>query len=207
MIACPEPRRANIDRYSAKRRLDPASAGRPDHISLVYQGRRSRRATFRHQGVPAFTSHGLPVTSHFFPRLGSQLSTVNSRTPSAPSPAPQAQKHRSASPLFATLTHSLSRKSFACHSYANTGDGGVTPPKFVSGFDAPLQALNTFRINTCKSVSKQTSLTSFRINTYEKTEGGGTPLRHLRARRLSRSDRGVSPFSLQVHFGTPPLLE
>src|SRR5260370_25099665 len=30
------------------------------------------------------------------------------------------------SPLFATLTHSVSRKSFACHSYANTRDGGVT---------------------------------------------------------------------------------
>src|SRR6267143_867330 len=31
-----------------------------------------------------------------------------------------------------------------------------------------------FRINTCKSVSKQTTLTSFRINTYEKRGGGGT---------------------------------
>src|SRR6266478_2566313 len=30
-----------------------------------------------------------------------------------------------------------------------------------------------FRINTCKSVSKQTTLTSFRINTYEKRGGGG----------------------------------
>ncbi len=39
-----------------------------------------------------------------------------------------AQKCPSASPLFATLTHSLSRKSFPCHSYANTRDGGVTPP-------------------------------------------------------------------------------
>src|SRR5713226_2942785 len=28
--------------------------------------------------------------------------------------------------------------------------------------------VNPFRINTCKSVSKQTTLTSFRINTYEK---------------------------------------
>jgi hypothetical protein len=40
----------------------------------------------------------------------------------------EAQKCPSASPLFATLTHSVSRKSFACHSYANTRDGGVTPP-------------------------------------------------------------------------------
>ena len=29
------------------------------------------------------------------------------------------------------------------------------------------------RINTCKSASKQTALTPFRINTYEKTRGGG----------------------------------
>jgi hypothetical protein len=31
---------------------------------------------------------------------------------------------------------------------------------------------NSFRINTCKSVSKQTTLTPFRINTCEKTGGG-----------------------------------
>ena len=35
----------------------------------------------------------------------------------------EAQKCPSVSPLFATLTHSVSRKSFACHSYANTRDG------------------------------------------------------------------------------------
>jgi len=31
----------------------------------------------------------------------------------------------------------------------------------------------TFRINTCKSVSKQTTLSPFRMNTCEKTRGGG----------------------------------
>ena len=30
---------------------------------------------------------------------------------------------------------------------------------------------NSFRMNTCKSVSKQTTLTSFRMNTYTKTRG------------------------------------
>ncbi len=35
----------------------------------------------------------------------------------------EAQKCRFLSPLAATLTHSLSRKSFACHSYENTRDG------------------------------------------------------------------------------------
>ena len=37
------------------------------------------------------------------------------------------QKCPPVSPLPATLTHSLSRKSFACHSYANTRDRGATP--------------------------------------------------------------------------------
>ncbi len=33
--------------------------------------------------------------------------------------------------------------------------------------------LNPFRINTCKSVSKQTTLSPFRMNTYKKHRGGG----------------------------------
>jgi hypothetical protein len=36
---------------------------------------------------------------------------------------------------------------------------------------------NSFRINTCKSVSKQMPLTPFRMNTYEKQGGGGSPKR------------------------------
>src|SRR5712664_1092468 len=35
--------------------------------------------------------------------------------------------------------------------------------------------LTTFRINTCKSVSKQRTLTTSRINTYKKTGEGGSP--------------------------------
>src|SRR6266852_5403059 len=42
----------------------------------------------------------------------------------------EAQKCLSVTPLFATLTHSVSRKSFPCHSYANTRDGGATVPNF-----------------------------------------------------------------------------
>ena len=37
-------------------------------------------------------------------------------------------------------------------------------------------AATTFRMNTCKSVSKQRTLTTFIINTYEKHRGGGAPL-------------------------------
>ena len=41
-------------------------------------------------------------------------------------PCTEAQKCLFVSPLFAALTHSVSRKSFPCHSYANTRDGGAT---------------------------------------------------------------------------------
>ncbi len=40
----------------------------------------------------------------------------------------EAQKCLFVSPLLATLTHSVSRKSFACHSYANTQDAGASAP-------------------------------------------------------------------------------
>jgi hypothetical protein len=39
--------------------------------------------------------------------------------------------------------------------------------------DASLVPASPFRINTCKSVSKQTTLSSFRITTYEKPREGG----------------------------------
>ena len=38
---------------------------------------------------------------------------------------------------------------------------------------APATSLSTFKINTCKSVSKQRTLSSSRMNTYEKTGRGG----------------------------------
>src|SRR5260370_29784871 len=101
----------------------------------------------------------------------------------------EAQKCPSVSPLPATLTHSVSRKAFRSHSYANTRDRGATPPpKSFSPLVYPERllrratrpsplALTSFRINTCKSVSKQTTLTSFRINTYGKHMGeGGRPV-------------------------------
>ena len=44
----------------------------------------------------------------------------------------------------------------------------------ANGFkSAKTATLTTFKINTCKSVSKQITLTTFRINTYEKQGGGG----------------------------------
>jgi hypothetical protein len=49
----------------------------------------------------------------------------------APFSAPsQTRKGRSLSPVFATLTNSASRKSFACHSYKNHR-GGTPPPHVI----------------------------------------------------------------------------
>ncbi len=67
--------------------------------------------------------------------------------------------------------------------------------------DTETAILTTFRINTCKSVSKQRTLTPFRINTYKKTGGGGPrfpfplPTTHytlLTFSRPSHAPRGAS---------------
>ena len=81
------------------------------------------------------------------------------------------------SPLPATLTDAPSRKSFPCHSYENMG--GVSLSLLTR--HQPL-ASKFFRINTCKTVSKQTTLTLFRINTYKKPGGGGLLLTKYLAR-------------------------
>jgi hypothetical protein len=88
------------------------------------------------------------------------------------------QKCQSASPLLATLTHSLSRNSFPCHSYANTGDMGLDAfplPHLLPQPPTHPLSVSTFRMNTCKSVSKQRTLSPFRMNTYAKPGGRGGP--------------------------------
>src|SRR5258708_1151088 len=56
----------------------------------------------------------------------------------------------------------------------------VSPVECLPDTHRPLltthSPLTTFRINTCKSVSKQRTLTTFRMNTYEKPGEGGTSL-------------------------------
>jgi len=70
--------------------------------------------------------------------------------------------------------------------------------------------LSTFRMNTCKSVSKQTTLTLFRMNTYAKTGGGGphpSPMRVLsltatRGRCTVPAPRFLPPESHQSTAGS-----
>jgi hypothetical protein len=55
--------------------------------------------------------------------------------------------------------------------------GGYTP---LPPTDRGTRVSYSFRINTCESVSKQMTLTPFRMNTYEKTGGRGYPNRAIR---------------------------
>jgi hypothetical protein len=57
------------------------------------------------------------------------------------------------------------------------GDGLlVCPARFSrSLYPEPQPLLTTFRINTCESMSKQRTLTIFRMNTYAKPGGKGPP--------------------------------
>src|SRR5713101_7952301 len=70
-----------------------------------------------------------------------------------------------------------------------------SPPKFFRSrsSDAKCQASKPFRMNTCESVSKQRTLTTFRMHTYEKHPRRGTS-EHLRHASLSPSyaPRGAS---------------
>jgi hypothetical protein len=117
------------------------------------------------------------------------------------------QKPLFLSPLLATLTHSCSCNPFVCHSYENTGMAShprrkisgslptlclrysvAIPPLLRSAFP-----VSGFRMNISKCITKQTTLTSFRINTYEKRGegvGGGYPLlARQRPRRVRPSDQ------------------
>jgi hypothetical protein len=53
-----------------------------------------------------------------------------------------------------------------------------------NGYGGPI---NTFRMNTCKSVSKQSTLTIFRMNIYAK-RGEGVPLAQMAEARLPARD-------------------
>jgi hypothetical protein len=57
---------------------------------------------------------------------------------------------------------------------------------------------STFRMNTCKSITKQTTSTPFKINTYEKPGGGGTlPFSYSKI-LLTRRRFAVWPLALRA---------
>ena len=109
----------------------------------------------------------------------------------------EAQKSHFLSPLFAALTHSLSRNSFPCHSYANTRGVCTTPPKSFSPLvhpdlrgatrHSPLLPLTPFRINTCISVASKRLYLPLESTLMKKRGGGGaSPLAARRSPLITR---------------------
>src|SRR5258708_13665961 len=107
---------------------------------------------------------------------------------STKSPPPATSYPLSFQSTAASLSSFFARRplfSIACSLFSqNTRVGGTSTlprqaalPKrahFAKGCkNTETATLTTFRINTCKSVSKQRTLTIFRINTCEKQGGGG----------------------------------
>ena len=69
------------------------------------------------------------------------------------------------SPFFSTFAHRLSK---------DRPDARAHFRRWKWAYSAQfLCSISPFRINTCKSVSKQRTSTTFRMNTYEKTRGVG----------------------------------
>ena len=158
MIVYTEPRRANSQRYLR----DATSSSRAPFAN----GRR-------------FTQ------SASFGCLRFQLSTVDSRLPLGSRPARKAQKPAPVTPLFATLTDFLPRKSFACHSYANTRGVGISTSFFRSRFGTPASTLDTKSPRFCALAFAGAK--SFRIRSY------GKCVRNSFIIRSYKIPRGVEP--------------
>src|SRR6266849_190534 len=92
----------------------------------------------------------------------------------------EAQKCLSVTPLFATLTHSVSRKSFPCHSYANTRDGGATLAANFERFFSPIATrhfLATLRFRRhMRHVAPLSPVTSVDCAYFLSPRGVGVPM-------------------------------
>ena len=139
LLSSPAPRGANISPILSALRILPVATGvyyplqRPQLSGI--QALRSANS-FAYKRLPPlsplftlFSTRPSFVFNRFQPLLrkhpgwGSVLRP--SGAPTFAPPVPKHSKHASVTPLFATLTRSYSCKSFACHSYENTRDGGA----------------------------------------------------------------------------------
>jgi hypothetical protein len=90
---------------------------------------------------------------------------------------------------FDTLANCLRHNSFPLITIRVARGCGVHPhqiPPNLSAFNCQLStsalsvsSLSPFRMNTCRTITKQTTLTPFRINTYAKPRGEGVPSQAL----------------------------
>jgi hypothetical protein len=77
-------------------------------------------------------------------------------------------------PLFSIACRLFSQNTRGWHPPSQALPSSVLTTPALSCFSPfSYRSCIAFRINTCKSVSKQTTLSSFRMNTCEKPRGGG----------------------------------
>ena len=153
-------------------------------------------------------ANGRPFTQGVsFRCLRFQLSTVDGRCPLNFRRATEAQKRAPVTPLFATLTDSLSRKSFPCHSYANTRGVRIPASTFRSQFGTPGSTPGAKSSKFCALASvsakpfrirsyRNRVCNSFRMRSYKIPRGVTPPSQQLSPSRLSVRTAEVPSFQL-----------
>jgi hypothetical protein len=126
----------------------PRHAARPLNTGSVYQQR-----DLKHGVQPTMTTqNSLSLSSRASFPSPSVAPAANASTKISASPrrftlmrtlCALSQKPQFLSPLFATLTHSRSCKSFACHSYENTGMASQKRPQKSLNAPAPSRTANS----------------------------------------------------------------
>src|ERR1700676_889159 len=102
------------------------------------------------------------------------LLTVSPFRPSfSPHPQHASTDRRFLSPLFSQCYELLFPQVFCFHNHLRCPLVFSSRCVFPRSNHKAPPHVTTFRMNTCKSVSKQSTLTTFRMNTYEKPRGGG----------------------------------
>jgi hypothetical protein len=122
----------------------------------------------------------IPSTArHFMSRRLAVLLTPPRAIPNLPLFCTPAQKSETHPLIFQSLARSLQKRRRACpptagHQQRFPLSPLVYPEHRRATRHSPLSFHKSFRMNTYKSVSKQSTLTPFRINTYTKCGGRGT---------------------------------
>src|ERR1700730_6294582 len=102
------------------------------------------------------------------------LLTVSPFRPSfSPHPQQASMDHRFLSPLFSQRYELLFPQLFCFHNHLRCPLVFSSRCIFLRRTHKTRPCVTTFRMNTCKSVSKQRTLSPSRMNTYVKTGGGG----------------------------------
>jgi hypothetical protein len=143
--------------------------------------------------------YAVPAPSFFF-QLRTKRSNNAPVSPLSTAFLPRAKSrgtpNRAVSPLVVAFTPNALATPLESAFTKNTGVWGtgqfaISPRLTLIAQPQNRAPLNTFRMNTCKSVSKQSTLTIFRMNTYAKTGGEG-PSRQVRTGRIPDTARTLA---------------